>query len=527
MDALGAALAAAVADQQAGRATEAERMYRLILQIQPDYAAALNNLALLVQRPEAIDLLTRAIASEPDYVDALINLSSALAASGRPEDANAAYQRALGLIPVDPDTLFNLAAMLHSQGRSEDALVQLERVLILQPNSTAALGQAALVQSALSRHDLAAGYYRRALDIDRGSPSANLNLAGLLEGEGRVAEAQWHRARLPRPQALILEPGPPTGRTVLVLANSCAGNVPVDTLIPLDRNNRVRWWVEFATDAQEETLPPYDVAFNAVGNADLMADSSDRITRLHQRRPLLNPPAAVAATRRDLMPELLEDIPGVVVPHAVRLPRDALLSGDLAANLAAIGLACPMLIRPAVTHGGEGMVLALTPDDLQTLPPDASDAFYVTAYHDYRSDDGFYRKYRMIFVDRAIYPYHLAISPSWLVHYYSADMLQAPWKREEEKCFLDDPTAVLGARNMDALRAIAARMDLDYAGIDFSVLPDGRLLVFEANATMLVHLHDPVEDFPYKHVHVPVIFRAFDAMLDRAGRMNVDQPNTA
>ena len=515
MDALGEALAAAVADQQAGRAAEAERMYRLILQVQPDHAAALNNLALLAPQSEAVDLLEKAIASEPDYVDALINLSSALAASGRPDEADAPYQRALGLIPADPDTLYKLAVMLHSQGRSEDALLQLERILTIVPKSTAVLCEAGLVQSALGRDDLAAGYYRRALEISPDLPAANLNLAGLLENEGRLAEAQRHRERLPHPQALIMEPGPATARTVLVLAHSCSGNIPVDTLIPLDRNNRVRWWVEFATDAQEAALPHYDVIFNAVGNPDLMAPSADRITRLHQRQPVLNSPASVAATRRDLMPWLLGDIAQVVVPPTIRLPREALLTSDLAATLAAEGLACPLLIRPAVTHGGDGVVLARAPDDLQNLTLDASDAFYITAYHDYRSDDGFYRKYRMIFVDRAIYAYHLAISPSWLVHYYSADMLHAPWKREEEERFLNDPIAVLGAKSMDALRAIAVRLDLDYAGIDFSVLPDGRLLVFEANATMLVHLHDPIEDFPYKHIHVPTIFQAFDAMLDR------------
>jgi hypothetical protein len=56
---------------------------------------------------------------------------------------------------------------------------------------------------------------------------------------------------------------------------------------------------------------------------------------------------------------------------------------------------------------------------------------------------------------------------------------------------------------------------LDFAGIDFAVLPDGCLLVFEANATMLVHLRDSIADFPYKHLHVPKIFEAVDAMLDR------------
>lgn len=46
---------------------------------------------------------------------------------------------------------------------------------------------------------------------------------------------------------------------------------------------------------------------------------------------------------------------------------------------------------------------------------------------------------------------------------------------------------VLGERAMAAIAAIGRRLDLDYGGMDFTLLADGRLFVFEANATMLVH----------------------------------------
>jgi hypothetical protein len=161
------------------------------------------------------------------------------------------------------------------------------------------------------------------------------------------------------------------------------------------------------------------------------------------------------------------------------------------------------------------MVRADTPDAVAALRPDEADAYYFTAFHDFRSADGYYRKYRVIFVDRVPYAYHLAISPHWMVHYFSADMLAAPWKRAEEQAFLADPAGVLGAPAMAAVTAIGQRLDLDFAGIDFSILPDGRVLVFEANATMLVHLNDSPVDFPYKHRAVPEIVTAFDAMLAR------------
>jgi len=78
---------------------------------------------------------------------------------------------------------------------------------------------------------------------------------------------------------------------------------------------------------------------------------------------------------------------------------------------------------------------------------------------------------------------------------------------------MEDPGKVLGPASLAAIEAIGNRLDLDYAGVDFALLPDGRILVFEANATMLVHLHDAQEDFPYKHQVVPAILEAFEAML--------------
>ena len=502
------ALAVAIGHHQNGELGEAERLYRLIVEVQPDHPVALNNLGLMVTPAEAVDLFKRAIAAEPNYVDALVNLSSALAAQGELGAADDAYQRAVMLIHDDPDALFRLAHVLQSQGRSSEAVAQYKRAVEIRPDFVSALCNLGLLYSSFDDADAASGYFRRALGSDPGHVPANLNLAGLLESEGRLREAKIHRDRVPHPQRLSVLPGTEATRTVLVLANACSGNVPVEALLPSDRNTRITWHVEFATDAQERELPPYDVAFNAIGNADLMADSVDRVTRLHERQPILNPPSKVAHTRRDLMPALLACIPDTIVPIAVRLDRDRL--SDAASHIP-----YPMLIRPAVAHGGEGLALIETPEAFARLVVGRADAYYVTAFHDFRSADGYYRKYRMIFVDRKAYPYHLAIADTWLVHYYTADMMAAPWKRDEEQRFLDNPGAVLGSKIMTALAAIAGRLDLDYAGIDFSVDADGHLLVFEANATMLVHLYDSVKDFPYKHIHVPKITQAFDAMLER------------
>ena len=83
---------------------------------------------------------------------------------------------------------------------------------------------------------------------------------------------------------------------------------------------------------------------------------------------------------------------------------------------------------------------------------------------------------------------------------------------------LEDPEAALGQRAWAAITAIGERLDLDYCGLDFSVLPDGRVLVFEANATMLAHPEAPGGPLAHKNPAIEKIFAAFRAMLAGTAR---------
>ncbi len=513
MDIVDAAFKEAVEHHQNGRLAAAETIYRLVIQAVPDHPAALNNLGLIAPPGEALGLLQRAVAAEPRYVDALVNLSSVLQASGAREAAAATFQRALALIPDEPASLFQLAYILQSQGRDGEAAAQYERAIMLRPDFGAALCNLGTIHNTAERKGEAADCYRRALATDPTLEVANLNLVSILESDGRLHEAKRCREHLVRPQPFRIEAAPAPSRTVLVLANACVGNVPLDDILPKRTNTRITWHTDLATDDQAEHLPSFDVAFNAVGNADLLDESFRCLSRFAATNTVLNHPEAVACTRRDRLPHALHGIPGVIVPHTIRLSHAE--AEKLGPTLAAAGMACPVLIRTIAGHGGEGMQLLETQAQIDAYQPGEADAFYAAAYHDTRQADGHYRKYRTVFVDGKSYPYHLAISDRWLVHYFSASMMSAPWKRQEEQSFLEDPAAILGPTATAAITAINERLGLDFAGIDFTLLPDGRVLLFEANATMLVHLRDNPNDFPYKHAHVPAIFEAVEAMLDR------------
>ena len=79
-------------------------------------------------------------------------------------------------------------------------------------------------------------------------------------------------------------------------------------------------------------------------------------------------------------------------------------------------------------------------------------------YLDARGADGMARKYRVMFIDGAVYPLHLAISADWKVHYFTAAMAAEPTFRAEEERFLCNMPAVLGERGMAALASIQAAL---------------------------------------------------------------------
>ena len=116
-------------------------------------------------------------------------------------------------------------------------------------------------------------------------------------------------------------------------------------------------------------------------------------------------------------------------------------------------------------------------------------------------------------VDGKIYPLHLAVSQSWKVHYFTADMTDAPAHRAEDAAFLADMAGTIGPAAMAALARVRDALGLDYAGIDFGLSPAGNVLLFEANATMVVAPPGADARWDYRRPAVTAILDAVRAMM--------------
>lgn len=221
--------------------------------------------------------------------------------------------------------------------------------------------------------------------------------------------------------------------------------------------------------------------------------------------PVLNNAEEIIRLSRSEVPDLLTGIANVIVPACkeVRAPFESLP-------------AFPLLVRPVSSHAGHDLAKIDdgTAFDRYMQTHDSQLDYYVTQFVNYIGEDGLYRKYRVVFVDGVPYPVHLAIHEDWAIWYYNAKMENFPERRAEEARFMMDMESYFPLSVMNGLSGIAERVGLDYFGLDFGVIQDGSLLLFEVETAMIVHDRDPEDVFPYKKSCIARIRRAFEAMIE-------------
>jgi hypothetical protein len=110
---------------------------------------------------------------------------------------------------------------------------------------------------------------------------------------------------------------------------------------------------------------------------------------------------------------------------------------------------------------------------------------------------------------------HLAVSHDWKVHYFTAEMADNAEHRAEDAAFLENMPAVLGPRALAALGEVFETMGLDYAGADFSKNMDGDIVLFEANAAMVVPLPGKDARWDYRRPAVQRILNAIRILLTK------------
>jgi tetratricopeptide (TPR) repeat protein len=204
----GEILAMAVQHHQAGRLDEADGLYRLLLEVEPEFPDALHlsGLIRLARRQpgEAVVLIERALAGNPENAAYHANLGRAHAALGATEQALDAFRRAVEIDPASAESLASMGQLLRDAGRYGEAIQCLEEARQIQPGSADIESTLGSAYHAARQLEDAVACYRRAVEIAPDHAAAHSNLGLALFDLGARDDAVAHYSR-----AIELEPDAP------------------------------------------------------------------------------------------------------------------------------------------------------------------------------------------------------------------------------------------------------------------------------------------------------------------------------
>jgi len=479
-----------------GRLDEAEASCRRALQLKPDYAEAHYILGIILRDlgrlEEAEQFHRKAVLLDMESIVYRFNLANFLSASNRSEDIEEAKSIFLEIIKAEP-THFgawnNLGRLLFETGYTSAAHTAYTAAVTYHPHEAAAhvnLGSVLLEQGDLA----AAGKnFNIALELNPELAGAHQGLASISHRLGHEEESRHHRDMGfgKQPISTLVYRGRGNPVQLLVLGSALEGNIPWRLLIDCNVFHTTIIAVEYFNS--NEPLPPHQLIFNGIGDADLCQGGLEVANRLIERSPapVINRPDAVLQTGRLVNARRLGTLSGVIAPRMILVSKKDIISGQALELLERKELTYPLLLRAPSFHGGNYFVSVDNQNAfnsaLEELP---GENLLAMEFLDSRSEDGLFRKYRVMSINGNLYPIHMAVSTQWKVHYFSSDMEKNAEYRNEEETFLGDFFSFLGTDAISALEKINQTLGLDYCGIDFGIDGDGNILLYEANSTMVI-----------------------------------------
>ncbi|MEL7463540.1 MAG: hypothetical protein AAFN79_05710 [Pseudomonadota bacterium] len=243
-------------------------------------------------------------------------------------------------------------------------------------------------------------------------------------------------------------------------------------------------------DAVRERIVRPDFVMNNIGVPELIAREGwgPLIERIADDlgAPLLNPPGLMADLGRAANYRRIGEGAHYLFPKTV---DGASLEAELS------GLRFPVIVRDQVSHMGAEMILARDEAELRAaMDRFGAAATYVIEYHDCRQADGLYHRYRICKTGDAILPARIHCAKDWNVHGNEHDALKEAEPEYGlaalEAQFWDRPLELIPEPVWNALGEMLRETGLDVVGCDFTMMPDGRALIFEVNPSMHLNLRD-------------------------------------
>jgi glutathione synthase/RimK-type ligase-like ATP-grasp enzyme len=259
-----------------------------------------------------------------------------------------------------------------------------------------------------------------------------------------------------------------------------------------------------------EFKPQPSLIFNQIADADTHRGALERCIELCDQvnTTVINHPRHILRTTRNQVSQMLQGIPGVIMPRTQRFqPRSP---AEVFSRAAAEDFTFPFVVRVAGLHDNKGMVRVDSRDDfdaLHALPFDGRD-MYLIQFIDYRDADGLYHKQRIAVIDGEPLLYHSLYDSDWNVRNTSREFMLEREGWEQERAYFDRINTERLPQMREAIDEITRHLQLEYYGIDCHLRADGQMIVFEVNA---------IQRFLHK-THEMIQYRT-DAIVERIHKM--------
>lgn len=424
------------------------------------------------------------------------------------------FARSLELIPNRVSTLANLSAIKNKLKQFAEAEQYARKAIALEENSAEAWSNLGIALMSMGRHEEALPACDQALKLDASQHDILYAKSLILKELERPTEAQetyrlslklkaasspvfiTERLATQKTEVLVINGYPDIGDSLKSFEGLHLDNFPGQLVkhFPEDFHFTYVFAGEAGRQSVRKQIPKPDFVINNHVNAEavLSGGNLSGIIELVESFgvPVVNHPAKMIRTTRDCTAKLFADIPGVVVPKTMRFSPFGKTREELVGEIEN-QYDYPLITRTLIAQQGKGMTKVDSREALVTaLSSDfLENDFFVTEFVDSREKNKFYRKIRAAIVRGEIIIIRVDCDTYWNVHARKSDervafYLANTYLLDEEKQLCKNPEAALGRSAIQSLQTIRDRIPLDVFGIDFDVDANGKLVFYEANATM-------------------------------------------
>lgn len=249
-----------------------------------------------------------------------------------------------------------------------------------------------------------------------------------------------------------------------------------------------------------------NIIINMICDPEIQENSLNIFESIKFNTPILNKPENIRKTARDVLSLNLVSNEYFYIPKTFKIKpnneKDVLgKAKELFGNKS-------FLFRPVLSHSGKALIKVddFSKADFTKYLLDGENEYFITEFVNFVSNDGFYKKARFFVLDGKIYPRHLIVSKSWKIHSGNRVEFENETKyKKEESDFLSSPPKIF----LDFCKYVYEFLNLDFFGIDCAILPDGKVVLFEANVCMRPfanhnekYLQDINEDLKQKFIEL-------------------------